>query len=163
AEKTNVDPQDVVLAVAPASSLAGSIQVVARSVETALHQLHELGFDLSRIESATGTAPLPPIAADPLTGIGWTNDAILYGGRVQLWVTGDDESLQEIGPQIPANSSEEFGKPFMELFEAAGRDFYKLDPSLFSPAEVTLYNLTTGRTWKFGEVRPDVLQQSFGW
>ncbi|MAT14545.1 MAG: methenyltetrahydromethanopterin cyclohydrolase [Planctomyces sp.] len=163
AEKTNVEPDDVVLAVAPASSLAGSIQVVARSVETAMHQLLELGFDLDHIESAVGTAPLPPIAADPLTGIGWTNDAILYGARVNLWVSCEDTVLEEIGPKVPANSSEKFGQPFMMLFEEAGRDFYKLDPSLFSPAVVTFHNLSTGKTFQFGEVRPDILKQSFGW
>ena len=51
----------------------------ARSVETALHKLAELKFDLSRIVSAHGTAPLPPVAADDLAAIGRTNDAILYG------------------------------------------------------------------------------------
>ncbi|QDU80176.1 Methenyltetrahydromethanopterin cyclohydrolase [Polystyrenella longa] len=163
AEKANVEPSDVVMVVAPASSLAGSIQVVARSIETALHQLLELDFDLGRIESAMGTAPLPPIAADPLTGIGWTNDAILYGGRVQIWVTGDDASLEEIGPKVPANSSDKFGEPFLKLFEEADRDFYKLDPALFSPAEVTFQNLSTGRTFTFGELRPDVLKSSYGW
>ncbi len=32
------------------------------SVETALHKLFELGFDLSRVESGFGIAPLPPAA-----------------------------------------------------------------------------------------------------
>ena len=78
----------ITLVVAPASSIAGTIQVVARSLETALHKLHELHFDLSQIVSGYGVAPLPPIASDEIRGIGWTNDAILYGGRVVLWVRG---------------------------------------------------------------------------
>ena len=74
------------------------VQIVARSVETALHKLHELGFDLTRIESGWGVAPLPPVAADDLAGIGRTNDAILYGGEVTLWVRGDDASLDGARP-----------------------------------------------------------------
>ena len=67
---------------------------MARSVETALHKLAELKFDLSRLVSAHGTAPLPPVAANDLAAIGRTNDAILYGARVVLAVTGDDASLE---------------------------------------------------------------------
>ena len=74
----------VTLLVAPTASLAGGVQVVARSVETALHKLSELGFDLGRVVSAHGTAPLPPVAEDDLAAIGRTNDAILYGARVVL-------------------------------------------------------------------------------
>ena len=94
-------------------------------------------------------------------GIGWTNDAILYGGRVALWVRGDDDSLAEIGPKVPADSSPSHGQPFLAIFESAGRDFYKIDPHLFSPAEITFHNLDTGRTHQFGHVAPDVLRQSF--
>lgn len=150
------------LCVARTASLAGTVQVVARSVETALHKLHELKFDVTRVVSGFGTAPLPPVAADDLVGIGLTNDAILYGGSVTLWVTGDDGSLSEVGPRVPSSASPAHGEPFLKLFEAAGRDFYKIDPMLFSPAEVTFHNLTTGRTHRFGKLAPDVLKASFG-
>ena len=63
ARQCAVTPQNLTLLVAPTASLAGSIQVVARSVETALHKLFELGFDLSRIVSGFGVAPLPPTSA----------------------------------------------------------------------------------------------------
>ena len=69
------------------------MQVVARSVETALHKLHEIGYDLHNVVSGFGAAPLPPVAADDLVGIGRTNDAILYGGEVTLWVKDDDRRL----------------------------------------------------------------------
>ena len=88
-----VEPGAVTLLVAPTASLAGGVQIVARSVETALHKLAELKFDLSRIISAYGTAPVPPVAANDMAAIGRTNDAILYGARVVLAVTGDDASL----------------------------------------------------------------------
>jgi len=160
AERCGVEPQNVTLLIAPTASQAGTVQIVARIVETALHKMHEQGFDLSRVESGWGSAPLPAVAANDMEGIGRTNDAILYGGRAVLWVRGDDDSLEEFGPRIPSCASADFGRPFLEIFEAYDRDFYKIDPHLFSPALVTLCNLDTGRTFHFGQLHPDVLQHS---
>lgn len=162
AEKTRVPAGNITLLIAPTASVAGNFQVVARVVETALHKLFEVGFDMSRIRSAFGTAPLSPVAKDDLTGIGRTNDAILYGGRVTLWLRGDDESLEKIGPRIPADASSAYGKPFLEIFEEAGRDFYKIDPHLFSPAQVVFHNLDSGRVHRFGKCDQAVLKRSFG-
>lgn len=161
AQECGVEEERLTLLVARTASVAGSVQVVARTVETALHKLHTLGFDLHRVSSGFGVAPLPPIAADDLVGIGRTNDAVLYGGEVTLWVRGDDASLAQIGPQVPSCASRDFGRPFGETFERYGRDFYKIDPLLFSPAVVTLVNLDTGRWLRFGATRPDVLAESF--
>ncbi|MCA9097861.1 MAG: methenyltetrahydromethanopterin cyclohydrolase, partial [Planctomycetaceae bacterium] len=80
-QKTGVLRNNIRLLIAPTASLAGTLQVVARSVETALHKLHEIGFDVKQIVSGFGSAPLPPIGKDDLKAIGLTNDAILYGGR----------------------------------------------------------------------------------
>ena len=162
AEKTGLKPSQISLLAAPTSSQAGTFQIVARSVETTLHKLHELGFDVRRVRSAFGSAPLPPCGADFLTSLGRTNDAILYGGRVQLWVAGNPDDLKTFGPQVPSDSSEAHGKPFREIFEAAGGDFYQIDPHLFSPAEVTLNSLETGEVFRFGRAAPDVLKRSFG-
>lgn len=163
AQDCQVAPHQITLLVARTASLAGSIQVVARTIETALHKLHALQFDLTRIRSGFGAAPLPPIAVDDLAGIGWTNDAVLYGGEVTLWVTGEDESLQTIGRQVPSCSSRDYGEPFAAVFARAGHDFYKIDPHLFSPGRVTFVNLDSGKTHRFGQLRPDVLATSYGW
>jgi methenyltetrahydromethanopterin cyclohydrolase len=160
AEKCRVVPDRVGLMVAPTASLAGNMQVIARSVETALHKLHEIGFDVTRITSACGSAPIAPVAADDLSGIGRTNDAILYGARVTLWIEGDDDDIEELGPKAPAASSAAYGQPFLNIFEAAGRDFYKIDPLLFSPAEIVFHNLETGRVHHFGQVNHEVLKTS---
>jgi methenyltetrahydromethanopterin cyclohydrolase len=161
-EKTGVPTADTTLLIAPTASAAGNLQVVARVVETALHKLFELGFDVLRVRSALGTAPLSPVAHDDLTGIGRTNDAILYGGRVTLWVRGDDESIADIGPKVPAMASPCYSEPFLTIFEQAGRDFYKIDPHLFSPAEIIFQNLDTGRVHRFGQTNASVLRRSFG-
>ncbi len=115
-----------------------------------MHKLLELDFDLSRVVAGTGTAPLPPVAGDDLTGIGRTNDAVLYGGRVTLWVRGDDESLAAIGPRVPSAASPDHGRPFAEVFEHYERDFYRIDPLLFSPSEVHFVNMDTGQLHRFG-------------
>ena len=162
ADKTGVEPEYIALFVARTSSQAGSVQIAARSVETALHKLHELEFDVTRIESGFGSTPLSPVAKNDLEGIGRTNDSILYAGSVHLFVRGDDESIADIGPKVPSSSSSCFGKPFIEVFEDAGRDFYKIDPHLFSPAQVVFQNLDTGRVQSFGELNHDIAVQSFG-
>ena len=101
AEQCGVEPNRLTLLAAPTASAAGTVQIVARSVETALHKLFELGFDLKRVERGHGVAPLPPLADDDLAAIGRTNDAILYGGTVTLWVRGDDASLADVGVRVP--------------------------------------------------------------
>ena len=157
----HVQPRDLYLALAPTRSIAGCAQVVARSVETALHKLHELGFPLSGIHSAAGMAPLPPATPDFALGIGRTNDAILYGAQVSLWIDEDDDRIAEAGARLPSVGSPDFGRPFAEIFAGYEFDFYRIDPGLFSPAEVLLMNLRTGRSWRFGGVRPDLIERSF--
>ncbi|HKI20681.1 MAG TPA: methenyltetrahydromethanopterin cyclohydrolase [Isosphaeraceae bacterium] len=156
-----VEPAKVTLLVAPTASLAGGVQIVARSIETALHKLAELKFELSRIVSAQGTAPLPPVAANDLAAIGRTNDAVLYGARVVLAVTGDDASLEATGPQVPSSASPDHGEPFASIFARYNHDFYAVDPHLFSPAEVVFQNIETGKAHAFGHVSHDVLSRSF--
>jgi methenyltetrahydromethanopterin cyclohydrolase len=161
ARECRVEPDTVTLLAAPTASLAGGLQVVARSVETALHKLAELHFDLTRIVSAHGTAPLPPVAKDDLAAIGRTNDAILYGARVILYITGDDESLEEIGSKVPSSASKDHGEPFAKIFARYKHDFYAVDPMLFSPAEIVFQNLQTGKSHAFGRLDPSVVAHSF--
>lgn len=161
AEKCHITPEKLTLLVAPTASIAGTIQIVARSVETALHKLHVLGFDLSRVVSGLGKAPLPPVAGDDLLAIGQTNDAILYGGHVMLSVHGNDDSIAEIGPSVPSNSSKDYGSPFSEIFARYNNDFYRIDPMLFSPGFIVFVNIDTGKRHEFGRLAPDVLAKSF--
>ena len=108
-----------------------------------------------------GAAPLPPVACDSLGANDRTDDAILYGGQVVLWVQADDEQLAEIGPEVPSSALPDRGAPFTEILARYEKDFYKLDPLLFSPAAITFQNPRIGRSHTFGGVEPDVLQHSF--
>ncbi|MEX2214349.1 MAG: methenyltetrahydromethanopterin cyclohydrolase [Phycisphaeraceae bacterium] len=160
-DRTEAPPGKLALLVAPTASLAGGVQVVARSVETALHKLHTIKFDLARIVGGFGSAPLPPVAKNDLAAIGRTNDAVLYGGAVTLFATGDDESLEAATQRLPSSTSADYGRPFGEIFKRYNHDFYKLDPMLFSPALVCIQNLTTGRSFVAGSINEKVLTESF--
>ena len=156
AQQCGVEPARLILLVAPTGSQAGTVQVVARSAETAMHKLFELGFDLQRVESALGVTPLPVPTDDDFEAMGRTNDAVLYGSEVTLWVRGDDESIASLGPKIPSSASPDHGASFAELFRRYDKDFYRMDPMLFGPAVVTLANLDTGRTLRFGQIVEDL-------
>jgi methenyltetrahydromethanopterin cyclohydrolase len=161
ATKCGVAPDNLTLLVSPTASVAGNLQIVARSLETALHKMLELGFDPTAIHSGRGAAPLPPVAKNDMAGIGRTNDAVLYGAAVTVWVRGDDAKLAEFVKQVPSSASHDYGVPFAEIFARYDHDFYKIDPHLFSPAQITLVNMNSGNAFSAGQLAPDVLQRSF--
>jgi len=160
AEKARMEPSRLTFVVAPTASLAGGVQISARIIETGLHKMETLGFDVRRVISATGTAPLPPVAKNDLRAIGRTNDCILYGGQARYTVRAGDAELEQLAEQVPASASRDYGTPFYEIFQRYGGDFYKIDPLLFSPAEVWLTSTETGRTFHAGRLNPEILEAS---
>ena len=68
---------------------------------------------------------------------------------------------KKLAQQLPSSTCSAYGLPFAEIFAAAGGDFYKIDPMLFSPAEVIVSNLDTGSSFHAGELAPDVVDKSF--
>jgi methenyltetrahydromethanopterin cyclohydrolase len=160
AAKAGVPPDALTFFVAPTASLAGGVQIVARVLETGLHKMETLGFDVTRVVSAMGTAPLPTTARSDMRGIGRTNDCILYGGQARYAVRAEDAELEELARRLPASASADYGTPFYDIFKRYDNDFYKIDPMLFSPAEVWLTSATSGRTFHAGRLDPDVLRRS---
>jgi methenyltetrahydromethanopterin cyclohydrolase len=160
ARKADVSPHGITFAIAPTASLAGGVQIVARMIETGLHKMDALGFDVTRVVSASGTAPLPPVAKNDVRAIGRTNDCVLYGGQVRYTVYADDEELARLTDRLPSSTSADYGTPFYDIFKRYDNDFYKIDPMLFSPAEVWLTSATSGRTFHAGRVNVDVLRAS---
>ncbi len=161
AARASLDPARLTLVIAPTASLAGGVQVVSRILETGLHKMDVLGFDVRRVVSGAGTAPLPPVARDDLAAIGRTNDAVLYGGDAHVLVDADDVELEALAARLPASASRDHGKPFREIFERYGRDFYKIDPLLFSPARIALTSMRSGKTFRAGGFEREVLERSF--
>ncbi len=160
AGKARLSPAQLTFVVAPTASLAGGTQISARILETGLHKMETLGFDVRKVVSGFGTAPIPTLAKNDLRGIGRTNDCILYGGQAHYVVRGDDTELADLAARLPANASKDYGMPFYEIFEQYDKDFYKIDPLLFSPAEVWLTSATSGRSFHAGGVNVEVLRQS---
>jgi methenyltetrahydromethanopterin cyclohydrolase len=162
ASRCGVAPGRLTLVAASTGSLAGCVQIAARSVETSLHKLMELGFDLTSIVAGAGTCPVAPGIPDALLAIGRTNDAVLYGARVSLWVRSTDRAIEEVIDRVPSSSSRDYGRPFYDLFRERGGDFYAIDPMLFSPAQVTVTNVATGRVFSAGAIDEGMLLRSFG-
>ena len=160
AEKARLQPSQLTFVVAPTASLAGGVQIVARSIETGLHKMDTLGFDVRKVVSAIGTAPLPPVAKNDMRAIGRTNDCVLYGGQARYTVRADDAELSALAERLPSLTSPDYGTPFYDIFKRYDNDFYKIDPLLFSPAEVWLTSATTGRTFHAGQVNTAVLRTS---
>jgi methenyltetrahydromethanopterin cyclohydrolase len=160
AGKADISPEGLTFVVAPTASLAGGVQIVARVLETGLHKMETLGFDVSRVVSAMGTAPLPTTAKSDMRAIGRTNDCILYGGQARYMIRADDTELADLATRLPASASADYGTPFYDIFKRYDNDFYKIDPMLFSPAEVWLTSATSGRTFHGGTLAPDVLRAS---
>ena len=160
AGKSGLSPDALTFAVAPTASLAGGVQIVARAIETGLHKMDALGFDVRRVVSATGTAPMAPTAKNDMRAIGRTNDCVLYGGQARYVVRGGDDELADLAAKLPSSSSADYGTPFYDIFKRYDNDFYRIDPLLFSPAEVWLTSSTSGRTFHAGQLNPGVLRAS---
>ena len=162
AEACGVAPERLTVLFAPTGSLAGSVQVVARVVEVAVHKAHMLSYPLDRILDAIGSAPLPPPHPDHSASMGRTNDAIIFGGRVQLFVSGPADEAKELAENLPSFKSRDYGAPFATIFKRAGGNFHALDPMLFSPALVAVTAVESGETFRAGTISADLLDASFG-
>ena len=154
--------ENIILILTPTQSISGVIQVVSRVSEVGLHKLHTLKFPLENVEEVCGSAPIPPVSKDFITSMGRTNDAILYGGNVELKVRGTDEQISKLAKNLPSTSSKDYGKPFAEIFKNYKGDFYAIDPNLFSPGKVTVISLETGETFVEGKLNSNLLDKSFG-
>jgi methenyltetrahydromethanopterin cyclohydrolase len=161
ARDCGIAPQHLTIIFAPTQSLAGSTQVVARALEVALHKALELGFPLERIIDGMAAAPLCPPHPDFIAAMGRTNDAIIYGGQVHLFVSGAAVDAQSLAEQLPSKGSRDYGRSFAELFARVNGDFYAIDPMLFSPAKVVVTATETGKSFRAGELNLDLLDASF--
>jgi methenyltetrahydromethanopterin cyclohydrolase len=160
-QDTQVPAANLTIILTPTTSIAGVVQIVARVLEVALHKAHTLHFPLTNIVSGSGVAVLPPVAKDFMTAMGRTNDAILFGGTVNLLVDCDDAAAQSLASRLPSCASKDYGLTFAEVFKAANMDFYKIDPMLFSPAQVVISNRQTDAVFAAGQLNAALLTQSF--
>lgn len=159
---TGVEPKNLTIIITPTSSIAGNIQVVSRVLEVALHKAHELKFPMSDVIEGFGSAPIPPTSPDFLTAMGRTNDAIIFAGITQLLVSTTDEMAEELCNKMPSSTSNDYGKPFADIFKEYEYDFFKIDANLFSPSKVIISNMKTGNTFISGKIDNELMKKSFG-
>ncbi len=151
------EPEDLFIVLAPSNSLVGSIQISSRVIETALNKMESIGYDLQNVEHAVGSAPIAPISSNPKDTMAKANDAIIYGGEVNLTVS---EYLSEF-ERIPSHSSSEYGKTTMEVLSEVNYDIYKVDEDFFAPAVVTINDSSNGALYTHGLKDDKMLMESF--
>jgi len=161
AHDCGISPLQLTIIFAPTQSLAGSTQIAARALEVALHKGLELGFPIDRIIDGMAAAPLCPPHPDFVAAMGRTNDAIIYGGQVHLFVSGAAGDAQSFAELLPSRRSRDYGRSFAELFASVNGDFYAIDPMLFSPAMVIVTAIETGESFHAGELNLGLLDASF--
>mgnify|MGYP000014705884 FL=1 len=157
AERAGVPESGVFLPSYATASITGSVTGAARAAELATYRLAELGYDPLDVLSATGSAPVAPVAASEAGAMARTNDAVAYGGRVHLVVEEPFDRFDE----IPSTAADEYGEPFADVFDAVDWDVGSLPVEVFAPAQVTV-DVVGGDTHVVGGVHEDLLAESFG-
>jgi len=162
AENCGVNPEKVYLLLAPAACLVGSVQVSARILEQVCHKMWENGFDAAKVTNCRGSAPVAPIVKDEVKSMGRINDALLYGSETEFWVDAPDGEIKEIvGKLTSKDSSPQYGTPFEEIFEAAGRDFFHIDHQVHSIGRIRIHSVRTGTSFASGEYHHELIGKSF--
>jgi len=160
-EQCGISADQLTLIMTPTSSLAGAVQVISRVLETGLHKVHALEFPLDKVIDGAGSAPICPPSRDFITAMSRTNDAILFAGQIHLFIDENDEAVEQLANQLPSSASNDYGKPFGNIFKDVNYDFYEIDPMLFSPARVTVTSLQSGNSFHAGKIDSALLDKSF--
>jgi methenyltetrahydromethanopterin cyclohydrolase len=137
--------------------VTGSVVGAARTAELAAYRLMELGYDPVDILSVTGSAPVAPVADSEERAMATTNDAVGYGGQAHLVV---EEPFDDFADVVSV-ADDEYGAPFIEIFDSVDWAFDELPMELFAPAQVTV-NVVGGETEVYGDVSENILADSFG-
>ncbi len=161
ARACGLQPERLYILVAPNSSLVCAIQVAARIVEQSLHRLAEEGFDVRTVKYAHGFGVIPPLINDEVIAMGRINDSLLYGGEATIYADTTDAAAAAVIDKVVSVASRAYGRPFVDIYEDAGRDFYQIPLDLHSPAVLHINNVNSGRTFSAGKISYMVLQQSF--
>jgi methenyltetrahydromethanopterin cyclohydrolase len=161
ARDCRVKPENIYFLAHKTSSIVASVQVSARILEQTINKMVKKGFDLNTLEHARGMCVVAPVDLDAESAMGKINDSLLYGGQSEFWVRWEDDKIEEILPKLVTESSKDYGRLFKELFIEAGRDFYKMDLDIHSPALVQIVNMNSGNMFKAGRMREDLIKKSF--
>lgn len=157
----NVSPENLYLILTSTNSIAGSVQVSGRVVETGLYRLDYLGFDPLKVLHGIGYAPIMPFHPNPEVAVAKQEDALIYGGVTHYIVDlENDEKIEEIIKKAPATISKDYGKPSYEILKTVNFDWSKLDPAFFATGYIAITNKKSGKTFSAGKVNPEILKLS---
>ena len=155
-----VDPKDLYMVLTTTASMAGSVQVSGRVVETGLYRLEFLGLNPNKVFFASGSAPIMPPHPDVGISTAKEEDALLYGGVGSYVIDEEEAKLQEYATKAPATAWPDYGKTSYEALKAVSFDWSKLDPSFFTIGKLVLTSKKTGKTYIGGKVNPEMLRKS---
>ncbi|MFQ5815505.1 MAG: methenyltetrahydromethanopterin cyclohydrolase [Candidatus Hydrothermarchaeaceae archaeon] len=158
ANACGVKTENLYILIARTSSLVGSSQISARAVEVALFKMASLEMDFKGVLMASAATPIAPVVGDDFRMMGASNDMVIYGATVYLVHAGGGIDVDG----IPSTSSPSYGKPFLEIFQEAGGDFYNINPEVFAPAEIYLNTLGDKKMKRAGRINTEVLLKSIG-
>jgi len=155
-----VNPKNLYIVLTTTASMAGSVQVSGRVVETGLYRLEFLGLDPNKVVFASGSAPIMPPHPDVGISTAKEEDALLYGGVGSYVIDEEDAKLQEYSAKAPATAWPDYGKTSYEALKAVNFDWSKLDPSFFTIGKLALTSKKTGKTYLGGKINPEMLKKS---
>jgi len=164
AKHCSVDPENVMIAVAPTASIAGSVQISARVLGMGIHKFKSIGFNINCIKSGYGVAPIAPVVGTDVQCMGSTNDCVIYCGETNYTVcfSGELAELEELVKKVPSSNSNNFGKSLYQIFKEAAFDLLKVDEDICAPARINVNDLNSKKTISSGGIHPEILFQSFG-
>ncbi len=162
ASACGVQPSDLTILFAPTGSLAGTVQIAARVLEVALHKAHALHFPLEQHRRRHRHRADRAAGARLRQGHG-PHQRRHHLRRPRAAVRARHRrGGQEAGRQrCPAPHARPTASRSPKSSPRSDGDFYKIDPMLFSPAEVIVSNLDTGSSFHAGELAPDIVDTSF--
>ncbi len=161
ARQCHISPQNLYILAAKTGSIAGSIQVCSRTVETSIWRLHKCGFDLHKVICGMGTCPVAPPASDEFQAMVRVNAAVIYGGLVRYVVNATDEEIKAVIDGLPTRAARRYGEPFSKLLEEGGRDIFKTEKDIHSLARYEIMNYATGNVFASGTIEEAYLQELF--
>lgn len=155
-----IPARDIFVLVAPTPSVVCAVQVAARTADNAMHRMHSAGIDLDEVVSLRGSAPLPPRADDETVALGRINDSLMYGSQVHAQVKyGGD--LAAVASRVSSQPPASRGRPFLDIYAAAGNAFHNVSLDVFCIAEISITDVASGRAVTAGTLNRDLLVKSF--
>ncbi|NPV57053.1 MAG: methenyltetrahydromethanopterin cyclohydrolase [Anaerolineae bacterium] len=161
AQACHIAPENVYILAAKTGSIAGSVQVCSRTIETSVWRLHTKGFDIRKVICGMGSSPIAPPVKDEFKAMVRVNVAVLYGGIVRYIVDCTDAEIEAVIDQLPTCSAKRYGYPFAQMLEEGGRDIFKTDKDIHGVAVFEIMNYATGSVFKAGEIREEYLQELY--